>query len=170
MEVDLQQVLLPAAHLPDGFDWRSWRLDQAPAHAAVLFEGFRGELDSMLLDSLRRLEDCDETVRITAFNHRFLPEATWLVTASGSRAVPCAALQTIGVGLGVARIQNLAVLPEHRGLGIGRALILKALRQCRGLGIRQVQLDVTEVNQIAVRLYRSLGFRVRRSYFRNCRE
>lgn len=164
MELDLQTALIPPAVLPTGFDWQAWRPKHAAAHAAVLYEGFRGELDSELLVSLSRLDSCGETVRMTSFDHRFLPEATWLVTTAES--VPCGAIQTVGVGRGVARVQNIAVIPEHRGLGIGRALILKALRQCRGLGIRRVQLDVTELNHPASRLYRSLGFSVRRSYFR----
>ena len=137
-------------------------------HAAVLFEGFRGEVDAKILPSLSTLEGCLEVVNAAAQNFRFVPEASWLVMApvdSPQEEFPCAAIQVMATEThGVVRIQNVAVLHEHRGRRVGRALVIRALRSCRQLGFRRVQLEVTATNRVAASLYRSLGFRIRRSY------
>lgn len=168
LELDLATTPLPVSPLPHGFQWGAWRNDRAAAHASVLYEGFRGELDARILPSLATLSGCGETVDSTVRDFRFVPEASWLVLApvkAGRPESPCAAIQVVSVDSGrVARIQNVAVLREFRGRSIGRALIVRALRGCRQLGFGRIQLDVTATNRVATSLYRSLGFRLRRSF------
>jgi len=50
-------------------------------------------------------------------------------------------------------IEEVAVLPGHRRMGIGRALVLHALRNEQG-----AVLSVSEANQPARAMYKSLGF------------
>jgi GNAT superfamily N-acetyltransferase len=168
LELDLATSPLQAVPLPGGFQWGPWRKDRSFAHAAVLFEGFRDQVDSRILPSLATLAGCGEVVDSTARDFRFVPEASWLVlapsTTSGLES-PCGAIQVLATETsGLARIQNVAVLPDYRGRRIGRALITRALRSCRQLGFQRIQLDVTAANRVAATLYRSLGFRLRRSY------
>jgi ribosomal protein S18 acetylase RimI-like enzyme len=59
----------------------------------------------------------------------------------------------------IGAIQNLGVVPEHRGRGLGRALVHQALIGFRDSGLDRAYLEVTAENQGAVVLYRSLGFR-----------
>jgi ribosomal protein S18 acetylase RimI-like enzyme len=47
----------------------------------------------------------------------------------------------------------------HRGRGVGAALILTAISGLQHVGVTRVALEVTAVNDSAVRLYRRLGFR-----------
>jgi [ribosomal protein S18]-alanine N-acetyltransferase len=67
-------------------------------------------------------------------------------------------------------VVSVAVLPEHRGKGIGRSLMLEAIN---GLAFRkadEIYLEVRVSNDLAVRMYQSLGFLIKsrlRSYYRD---
>lgn len=55
-------------------------------------------------------------------------------------------------------IPLLAVRQESRGAGIGATLVSRALARCRQRGMHEVELEVDELNTLAVRLYMSAGF------------
>jgi RimJ/RimL family protein N-acetyltransferase len=60
-----------------------------------------------------------------------------------------------------ALIWGMYVAPDVRGNGIGRALLLSALELARSVpGIRQVNLCVNANNNVAIDLYKSVGFEV----------
>jgi ribosomal protein S18 acetylase RimI-like enzyme len=166
LTIDLQMTPLPVAMLPLRFGWEPWRDDRAAAHATVLYEGFRGAIDSDFLKALSTLEGCHDLILATCRHQQFVPEATWMAVQQGARgrSVPVSSIQVIGSITRIARIQNLAVLPEVRGQGIARATLIRCLRSCRTLGYEQVELEVTAANTPAVELYRSVGFVLRRAY------
>ena len=56
-------------------------------------------------------------------------------------------------------IQNLGVIPEHRGAGLGTQLLLRAMIGFGQAGMERVSLEVTAQNADAIRLYRRIGFR-----------
>ena len=53
---------------------------------------------------------------------------------------------------------GMGVLPEWRGRGIGRRLIEAAIAAGWQHGYQRIELSVYATNEIAWRLYRSLGF------------
>jgi diamine N-acetyltransferase len=55
-------------------------------------------------------------------------------------------------------IDDVYVVPSHRGRGIGRALVAACEQTCRDLGVRALHLAVRPTNP-AASLYRRLGFR-----------
>lgn len=55
-------------------------------------------------------------------------------------------------------LEDLFVLDSARGAGLGRALVEAVLDSARARGSRRVELDVSESNDAALALYRSLGF------------
>ena len=55
-------------------------------------------------------------------------------------------------------VHDLCVLGAHRGQGVGRALLESVLAGARAAGCSGVTLEVRTDNEIAQRLYRSLGF------------
>jgi ribosomal protein S18 acetylase RimI-like enzyme len=55
-------------------------------------------------------------------------------------------------------IDDLYVVPSHRGQGIGRALIAACETACKELDVRALHLAVRPTNR-AASLYRRLGFR-----------
>ncbi len=60
---------------------------------------------------------------------------------------------------GEAFIMVFAVAPEHRGRGVGREFLRMLLEDLKGKA-EVVQLDVRKSNLPAIRLYRSMGFRI----------
>jgi len=55
---------------------------------------------------------------------------------------------------------GIGILRDYRGIGIGEKLIEKALEVAKEeLGLKVVTLAVFEDNEIAIRLYRKLGFK-----------
>ena len=75
--------------------------------------------------------------------------------------------------LGEGAVDNVAILPQHRGLGLGRALMQAFLQQAALRGCRRVTLEVRPSNTAARRLYASLGFAeegLRRDFYDGPRE
>ncbi|RLF88826.1 ribosomal-protein-alanine N-acetyltransferase [Thermococci archaeon] len=54
----------------------------------------------------------------------------------------------------------IAVDPEYRGRGIGKSLVLRAMKILREKGSRRVRLEVRVSNEVAISLYKSLGFEI----------
>jgi len=67
-------------------------------------------------------------------------------------------------------VVSIAVLREYRGKGIGKSLMLEAIN---GLAVRktdEIYLEVRVSNDLAVKMYQSLGFLIKsrlRSYYRD---
>ena len=59
-----------------------------------------------------------------ARQERFLKLTTWLISYAQQDEFPqdCGTIQGIGASGESGAIQNIGVVPEHRGLGLGRAL------------------------------------------------
>ena len=60
------------------------------------------------------------------------------------------------------RVGGMAVAADARGHGLGRRVMLDAIDQARARGDHALLLEVIEQNTPAVKLYKSLGFRVAR--------
>ena len=56
-------------------------------------------------------------------------------------------------------IFDIEVDDAHRGQGLGRQLMLAALDKAKALGCTSIKLNVFGGNDVAIRLYQSLGFR-----------
>jgi len=55
---------------------------------------------------------------------------------------------------------DIAVMPELRGTGIGRTLLREGISIAAGRGTRSLFLEVRESNDVARRLYATVGFHV----------
>jgi ribosomal-protein-alanine N-acetyltransferase len=67
-------------------------------------------------------------------------------------------------------ILDVAVHRSFRGRGVGRLLVERVLMECRDGGAEFVSLEVRPSNEIAIALYRQLGFVEtgrRRKYYEN---
>jgi ribosomal protein S18 acetylase RimI-like enzyme len=168
MEYDLTRGSLAAPSLPDGYAWSPWEPGDEDRHAFVKFHSFRDGIDSEVFESLSDYHGCLRLMREIAKQPGFVPAATWLITAptDNGHALDCGTIQGVMASEQLGGVQNIGVLPDHRGLGLGRALVLQALRGFREHGARRVYLEVTSPNQAAVKLYRELGFRHIRTMYR----
>jgi ribosomal protein S18 acetylase RimI-like enzyme len=71
----------------------------------------------------------------------------------------CGTIQGIIDSSGAGSIQNIGVVPGHRGLGLGSVLIAQALLGFAEQSLGRATLEVTADNVRAVHLYQRLGFR-----------
>ena len=72
-----------------------------------------------------------------------------------------------------AQITNVAVVEEARGRKIGEALMEEAMRIAREAGMDMMSLEVRVSNDVALNLYRKLGFQaggIRKGYYTDNRE
>ena len=168
MQIDLQRLRkLPM--LLEGYRFIPWVQVLQQRHARVQWHAFRGDLDGGLFGCLSSLAGCSRLIRETVHHPLFCVRSTWLVVFQPEQdwpAVDCATIQGLMRPGSTGSIQNVGVVPEHRGFGLGRAIMLKALHGFQIGGARRVTLEVTAVNHPAVALYRSLGFHVTRVLYR----
>ena len=162
MELDLRRWRRQAVGLHKDYRLRAWSDDLIQQHAEAKYHSFRDELDAVVFPCLAELESCLRLMHEIRERDGFVPEATWLaqyVGAGPHRVEACGTIQAIRISRARANIQNIGVTPFHRGRGVGAALIVTALAGLQHVGVTRVALEVTAVNESAVRLYRRLGFR-----------
>lgn len=169
MEFHLGETPLPVPVLPPGYRWIRWTPGCLDRHAAVKFDSFRSEVDALVFPCLGVRSGCRRLMQELVCQDDFLPAVTWLITFQPHRRdepIDCAAIQGLRRSRFYGSVQNVGVVPEHRGRGLGRALVARALRGFRDARVRRVYLEVTARNAAAVKLYRSLGFRLARTMFK----
>jgi ribosomal protein S18 acetylase RimI-like enzyme len=163
MEVDLRRdsPAVGPATLPPGYRFVPWNEALLDVHARTKFRSFRDEIDSVVFPCLGELDGCRRLMREIRNKRGFLPDATWLVAyGRGPEGMLwCGTIQTVVATGGVGTIQNIGVVPSHRGLGLGTSLIQQAMAGLRCHAVVRGSLEVTAENSRAVRLYQRLGFR-----------
>ncbi len=162
MEIDLHDVP-PVPPLPPGYAWVPWDFSLMAAHAEVKYYSFQEEIDATVFPSLGSRQGCHYLMHEICRRSGFVPEATWMVACPAGY---CGTVQGLRDRHGLGAIQNLGVMPPHRGRGLGRALLVQALHGFRRAGLGRGFLEVTAQNEAAVRLYRGLGFRCRKTIYK----
>lgn len=74
----------------------------------------------------------------------------------------------MSIAAGEAHLLNICIHPSCQRLGYGRRLLVEGLARAREVGVETVFLEVRPSNDVAIMLYRSLGFRLigrRPSYY-----
>jgi RimJ/RimL family protein N-acetyltransferase len=167
MEVDLSVPRFAPA-LPADYRLVPWNEAVLDIHARTKFRSFRDEIDSVVFPCLGNLEGCRRLMREIRNKSGFLPNATWLIAhgATPESLQWCGTIQGVAERGGTGMIQNIGVVPGHRGLGLGTCLIERCLAGFRMHGLRRVSLEVTVENAAAVRLYQRLGFRRVRTVYK----
>jgi ribosomal protein S18 acetylase RimI-like enzyme len=162
MEIDLENAP-PPPPLPPGYAWASWDEALLEPHAEVKFLSFVDEIDAVVFPNLGSLSGCRRLMGEIVRRPGFQPQATWLLVCAGSY---CGTVQGVRDRTAQGGIQNLGVTPAHRGQGLGGALLLQALHGFRQAGMGRAFLEVTAQNDAAIRLYRRLGFRCRKTLYK----
>jgi len=170
MEIDLpRNPRWKIPRLPTGYRLVPWNEGLLDVHARTKFTSFEDEIDADVFPCLGRLDGCRRLMRDIRRKPGFLPEATWLV----ARPVPrfqrvdqqqftplewCGTIQGVVDRSGLGSIQNVGIVPDHRGQGLGGTLIRQALTGFQAAGVRRATLEVTAENISAIRLYQRIGF------------
>lgn len=161
MEIDLYGRAAPMPPAPPGYVLIPWHRSLLESHAEAKYQSFRWEIDSTVFPCLGELDGCRRLMNDIAQREGFLPAATWLVAyrpSPNAEVEHCGTVQGLRDAAGLGAIQNLGVVPAHRGLGLGRLLMLKALEGFRRAGLSRAFLEVTAQNEMAVHMYQRLGF------------
>jgi ribosomal protein S18 acetylase RimI-like enzyme len=163
MQAELLGSLPPVPPLPEGYTFAAWDERLVEAHAEVKYQCFRNEIDGIVFPNLSCPAGCLRLMREIRDKNGFLPGATWLIR---HREVACGTIQGVSDRRGGGLIQNFGLVPGHRGRGVGTALLLQALHGFRRAGLDRAILEVTAQNDGAIRLYRRLGFRFRKTLYK----
>jgi ribosomal protein S18 acetylase RimI-like enzyme len=155
MELDLDR-LPSVAPLPEGYFLVPWQPDLLKEHTEVLFSSFQETIDALVFPSLGDQSGCFFLMSEIVRKPGFLPGATWLLACAMGCIGSVQGLTVLGK---MGAIQNLGIIPGHRGQGLGTYLLRESLVGFRRAGLRRAMLEVTAQNEGAVRLYRRFGFR-----------
>ena len=153
----------PVPPLPLGYAWRAWHDGLLEAHARVKYGSFLDETDALVFPSLGDQAGCYHLMLAIRQRPNFVPGATWLIEGPFG---PVGTVQGLWDRGGFGAIQNVGVLPAHRGRGLGEALLLQALAGFARAGLHRAYLEVTADNAGALRLYRRAGFRCRKTIYK----
>jgi len=170
MQIELRRLSPKFVRLPEGYRWLPWRSLLLERHAQVKWRAFREDLDGKVFSCLGDATGCLSLMKEIVGQSTFCAAATWMVVYQPEPdwpAVDCGTIQGVTRGGGVGSIQNVGVIPEHRGLGIGRALVQQALLGFTQVGMGVSLLEVTAENEAAVGLYQSMGFRTIQVLYRD---
>lgn len=162
MEIELAE-LPPVPALPRYYHWVPWDDGLLDIHAEVKYQCFQDEIDATVFASLGSREGCQRLMTEIRRRSTFVPLATWLIQGPFG---PCATVQGIGERSFIGLIQNLGVVPAHRGQGLGLALLLQALHGFRRSGLTRGMLEVTASNAAAIRVYRHAGLRCKKTVYK----
>jgi len=169
MEFDMRCWQSSPIELPVDYRLVAWDCSLVEAHAEAKYQSFRGEIDAEIFPCLGEYDGCLNLMTEIQARDGFVPESTWLAEYVGAGPLKneyCGTIQAVRTHRGKASIQNIGVVPLHRGRGIGSALILAALLGFDYTAIPKICLEVTADNEGAVRLYRRLGFRTVRTLYK----
>jgi ribosomal protein S18 acetylase RimI-like enzyme len=161
MEIDLRNRDFSRVEVPAGYFCVGWKPSLIEAHAETKYLSFRSEIDADVFPCLADYSGCLRLMNEISQKPGFLPQATWLIcsaTSGESFGEYCGTVQGVVDSNRMGAIQNLGILPEHRGRGLGQALMLKSLDGFKRAGLAKAFLEVTSRNDSAIRLYRRLGF------------
>lgn len=166
MEVDLAFAEgLPVAAGDRGITYHTWNDRCQDDAARVIAEAYRGHIDSDINDQYRSIAGARRfllnIVQYPGCGTFFQPGSLLAADRSGRTCGVClASLVRHDVG----HITQICVSPGVRGTRTGYELLRRSLLELKRHGCRKVSLTVTSANEVAIRLYESVGFEARR-YF-----
>lgn len=169
MEIDLRRHSFQVPELPDGYFAEKWSPSLIEAHATAHYISFRDEMDARLFENFRTYKGSRRVMESIMTKSNFLPDATWLIVYQPKGAYfteYCATIQGLVSADGMGAIQNVGVVPRHRGKGLGHALLHLALSGYQRFGLTRADLEVTAANERALHLYRSEGFQISQLVFK----
>lgn len=134
-----------------------------PGDFAALLELMRGYYrdDGLEFDADTHARAMDRLLREPQWGRVWLAESDGVIVGYLALCIGF----SLELGGNDAFVDEVFVLPEHRGRGLGRKLLEFAAEAARTLGIVAMHLEVDRANIAAQGLYTSLGYERRDRYF-----
>ena len=149
---------------PHAFKLRPVRREDLATAAQIIHRSHQGSLDAALNMTYATPALCRsfvETLVLRAGCGRFDPEAS-LVAEGRDGLVGVLLASQLSASNG--HICQVSVLADQQSRGLGTVLVTSALAAFRRQGLSSASLSVTLENHRAYRLYRTLGFRLRKEF------
>ena len=143
--------------------WAERHLEGA---AGVITLAYDGHVDSRINDQYRSMPGARRFLRnILQFPScgMFFQGGSFIATDLETGRLAGMILVSL-VGPQTGHITQVCVVPGARSAGVGPELMRASLAALRVAGVKRVSLTVTEANERAVRLYRGIGFAVKRTF------
>ncbi len=141
--------------------WTEARQDDSVRLVAA---AYRGHIDSDINDQYRSPAGArrflSNIIQYPGCGTFFAPASYMALSERNLCGISLASL----VGERTGHITQICAAPAHRGQGIGYALLRRSLLAFAEHGCERVSLTVTAANQEAIRLYRQMGFSLRRQF------
>lgn len=145
---------------------RRWRESDLEGVSRLIAGAYVGHVDSLINDQYRSALGASRfvfnTIRHTGCGS-FLPEAS-IVADRRFRSAPLGVCLCTQVAEDAGHVAQLCVDTTARRQGLGHALLDESMRALSRLGCDAVSLTVTASNEGAIRLYKDLGFTIRRRF------
>ncbi len=170
MQIDLKRAVPLEIMQHDRYQFLPWNIDLIAEHAEAKYLSFCDELDAHVFPCLGNVDACHKLMTEISCRQGFVPQATWLLVFTdpfSGHSENCGTVQGIRENLREGSIQNLGIAPEHRGFGLGTSLLIHALKGFQRAGIQHVNLEVTAHNEGALKLYKRLGFSIRKIVYKS---
>ncbi len=161
MEIDLVGRDLSGPKVPAPYRLLAWDGSLLDYHAEAKYLSFCEEIDASVFPCLGEYAGCRRLMKEITRKQGFVAEATWLAVSHDNpakRQELCGTIQGLKHRPNIGAVQNLGIVPSHRGCGLGTSLLFRALNGFRKSGVTRVYLEVTAENESAIRLYHRLGF------------
>jgi mycothiol synthase len=155
LQTDVRRTL-PAARLPDGFDWLNYSPGVHATFASTIVKSYADSLDCPALNGLRDIEDVIAGHK--ASGGEFDP-ALWMLLRERGDPVAVLLLARAAAN-GASELVYLGLVPAARGRGLADVVMRQALHVVASHGRADIlALAVDARNEPALRLYHRHGLR-----------
>jgi RimJ/RimL family protein N-acetyltransferase len=131
-----------------------WRMALQPAR----FRPVEGDCLRLGPDHSQQLTELYALGGGNAFSPTQMEHGVFYGVRTGGHLVAAAGTHLVSPTYGVAAVGNVFTHPDHRGRGYATAATSAVVAGLLQLGIRDVILNVSQDNPVAVRIYERLGF------------
>ncbi|MGD0580821.1 MAG: GNAT family N-acetyltransferase, partial [Bryobacteraceae bacterium] len=143
----------------DAARFLSWGTVWMESTAELVAAVYHGHVDSLINDQYRSAAGAARFLRnIIHFPGCgvFQPEASLVAIDPNGDLLGCVIATRVAEETG--HIAQLCVAPAWQRRGMGYELLRRAMLELARMGCEEVSLTVTESNELALRLYRHMGF------------
>jgi ribosomal protein S18 acetylase RimI-like enzyme len=144
----------------------SWTPPDYQHAGELIYACYAGHQDGQINDQYRSLHGSlrflHNIVRFPGCGV-FQPNFSWVLRERRTGALAGIVLAS-RIGAEVAHVTQLCVASQWRGRGLGSLLLNQCANSLASAGFKAITLTVTEANEIAVKLYKRFGFRLRHRF------
>jgi len=166
MEADLSLTNMPPLRASSPLVFEQWAERRQDSAGQVIATAYQGHVDGKINDQYRTLSGARRflmnIVQYPGCGAFFQPASFVALDPTSGRMAGLSLASLVASDIG--HITQICVAPEYKGQGLGYELLRRSMDAMRAHGCRKVSLTVTAANDDAIRLYRRVGYSIRRVF------